>query len=267
MELATTTTCGFPRAFCSATSSADPLAILRATKSPLFFLNSHQPAGRPRTPLVRLMDTLVCEAITSVPKGTLRARGAAWVIRTFFVWAANNPVGHHGGARRVRLEEGQNLFPDPSIIANIRVALREPALEDIRIVTFREENTDNDLGGQSVVGPVEGYCDNGVALKSPADRIWPRSRFLLPDSLHRCNICHSPDGRKAATQLNHIRGVWTESSGMLDPGLYRGNICGVGSAVRNCCGTVVTVRSGYSLSFHTYRKLASLAVTTFRFAL
>ena len=89
------------------------------------------------------MNALVCEAVASGPIGTLRARSSFWVIRAFFMRAANNPVGHHGGTGLVGLEEGQNLLTDGGIIAHIQVALGEPAPENIRLVTFGEEASES----------------------------------------------------------------------------------------------------------------------------
>jgi hypothetical protein len=61
--------------------------------------------------------------------------------------AANNPVGHHGLKGCVGLEEGQNLLTDGGIIAYVRVALGEPAPQNVRLIPFSEENADDDLGG------------------------------------------------------------------------------------------------------------------------
>src|ERR1035437_4201076 len=126
--------------------------------------------------LGRLLNPLVGEAVTSGPIGTLGARSSFRVVRAFFVRAADNPVGHHGGAGCVRLEEGQKLLTDGGIVAHIQVALREPAVENLRLVTFIENHADGDLGGQLVVGSVEGHGGNGIAAKSRAEvRVQPRS--------------------------------------------------------------------------------------------
>ena len=52
------------------------------------------------------------------------------------------PVGHHGGAGCVRLEEGQNLLTKGGIMTHVQIALGEPALENIQLVTFSENNAD-----------------------------------------------------------------------------------------------------------------------------
>ena len=47
----------------------------------------------------------------------------------------------------------------------VQIALGEPALEKIRMVTFSEDNADDDLGGHFVVGSVKGHGGDGVAAK------------------------------------------------------------------------------------------------------
>jgi hypothetical protein len=134
------------------------------------------------------------EAVTSGPVGTLGARSSFRVVRAFFVRAADNPVGYHSGAGCVRLEEGKDLLTNGAIVAYIQVALGEPAVENIRIVTFSQDDADDDLGSQFVVGSVEGHGSNRVAAKSrPEVRVQPRlgQRSLLtesPPSFHQCNI-------------------------------------------------------------------------------
>ena len=117
--------------------------------------------------------------------------------------AADNPVGHYGGARCVRLEEGENLLTNGGIMTHVQIALRDPAPENIRFVTFSEDNADGNLGGQPVIGSVEGHGGDGVAAKRTAEfRVQPRScgRSLLAKSLpslHQGNIRRaSPDCRK-----------------------------------------------------------------------
>ena len=160
--------------------------------------------------LGRLLNTLVCEAVTSGPVGTLRARGSFRIIRALLVRAADNPVGHHGGAGCVRLEEGQNLLTNGGIMAHVQIALGEPGLENIRLVTFSEDNADGNLGGQFVVGSIEGHGGDGVAAKSrPEFRVQPRAcgRSLLAESLpslHQCNIRRaSPNCRKPRSASEH----------------------------------------------------------------
>jgi hypothetical protein len=94
----------------------------------------------------------------------------------------------------VRLEKGQNLLTNGGIITHVQIALREPALENIRLVTFSEDYTDGNLGGQLVVGSVEDNGGDGVTAKSRAEfPVQPRScgRSVLAESLpslHQCNI-------------------------------------------------------------------------------
>ncbi len=110
------------------------------------------------------------------------------------MWAADNRVGHYGGARCVSLEERQNLLTDGRVIAYVRLVLGEPALERIRFVTLGQEDADDDFGGQLVAGPVEGHSGNGVASKPTAELfVQPRSRgpSLVAEPfpfLHQCNI-------------------------------------------------------------------------------
>ena len=98
-------------------------------------------------------------------------------------------------------------------MAYVQVALGEPALENIRLITFSEDNADGDLGGKRVVGSVESHGDNGIAAKSRAEvRAQPRldGRSLFAKSLpsfHHCNIRRLPDCRKPANRLG------TSSSG------------------------------------------------------
>ena len=142
-------------------------------------------------PAFRSVNALVCEAVTSSPKGTLRARSSFRVIRAFFMRTADNPVSHHGRAWRVSLEEGQNLLTDGGITAHVQVALGEPALEKIWLVIFSEDNAHDDLGGQLVVWSVEGNGSNGVAAKARAEFLAQprlgRSLFVAESSpsLHR----------------------------------------------------------------------------------
>ena len=134
------------------------------------------------------------ESVTPGPIGTLRTRSSFRVVCSFFVRAADNPVGDHSGAGCVRLEEGQNLFTDGEIMAYVYVALGEPAVESVRLVSFSENHTHDDFGGQFVVRSVEGYCGNRVAAKSRAKvRAQPRlgEWSLLAESLlsfHKRNI-------------------------------------------------------------------------------
>jgi hypothetical protein len=137
-------------------------------------------------------------------------RSSFWVIRALLMRAADNPVGHYGGAGCVRLDEGQNLLTDGGIMTHVQIALREPALESIRLVTFSEDNADGNLAGQFVVGPVEGHGGDGVAAKSRAEfRVQPRSggRSLLAESLpslHQGNIRRaSPNCRKPRSGSEH----------------------------------------------------------------
>jgi len=44
-------------------------------------------------------------------------------------------------------EKGQNLLTDGGVMAYVQVALGEPALENIRLVNFREHYADDNLGG------------------------------------------------------------------------------------------------------------------------
>ena len=111
--------------------------------------------------------------------------------------AADNRVGHDGRARCVSLEKAQNLLSDKGIVANVHFTLGEPALEKIRLVTFGQENADDDFGGQFVVGSVESRRGNGIASKSRAELpVQPRSSgsSLLGRSLllHQCNIRRVP---------------------------------------------------------------------------
>ena len=89
---------------------------------------------------------------------------------------ADNPVGHHGRAWRVSLEEGQNLLTDGRITAYVEVALGEPALEKIGIIIFSEDNAHDDLSGQLVIWSVEGNGSDGVATKA-------RAKFLVQSRL------------------------------------------------------------------------------------
>lgn len=164
------------------------------------------------------LDTLVCKAVASRPIGTPRARSPQRVIYAFFMRAAENPVGYYGGARCVSLEERQNLLTDGRVIAYVRLALGEPALENIRFVPLGQEDADNDLGGQLVIGPVEGHNGNWVASKPGAGLFaQPRSGgpCLVAEPfpfLHQCNIRPVPTGcRKSAIASK------TES-GSSDPG-------------------------------------------------
>jgi len=122
------------------------------------------------------------KAVTSGPIGTLGARSSFPVIRAFFVRAADDAVGHDGGARSVRLEECQNLLANRGVVAYIQVALGEPALENIRVVIVSEDHANHDLRSQFIVGSVEGHGGNRVATKSVAEAcVQPRSggRTLL----------------------------------------------------------------------------------------
>ena len=147
-------------------------------------------ASRP----VRSLNPLVCKAVTSGPIGTLGARSSFRVVRAFFVRAADDAVGHDGGARGVRLDECQNLLTNGGVVAYIQIALGEPAFENIRVVIVRQDHANDDLGSQFIVGSVEGHGGNRVATKSGAGVcVQPRSRgrTLLAESLpslHQCNI-------------------------------------------------------------------------------
>jgi len=79
------------------------------------------------------------EAVASGPIRALWAGSSLWVVHAFFVRAANNPVGHDSRAGSVLGEEGQNLLTDGEILAYVQLAIGEPALENIWIVTFSEE--------------------------------------------------------------------------------------------------------------------------------
>ena len=117
----------------------------------------------------------MCESVTPGPIGTLGTGSSFRVVYALLVRAADNPVGDDGGAGCVRFEEGQNLLPDGEIMAYVQVALGEPAVENVRLVIFRENHANGDFGGQFVVGSVEGYGGNGVAAKSRAKvRAQPR---------------------------------------------------------------------------------------------
>ena len=150
----------------------------------------------------------MCKAVPSRPIGTPRTRSPFRIIGAFFMRAADNRVGHYGGARFVSLKEGRNFLTDGRIIAYVRLALGEPALEKIRFVTLGQEDADDDFGGQFVVGSVEGNSGNGVASKPRAGLfIQPRSGgpFLVAESLpflHQCNIRRVP-----ARSAMHQRGV------------------------------------------------------------
>jgi hypothetical protein len=130
---------------------------------------NRQPSWFVASAFIRSLDTLVAEAVTSGPIGTLRARSSFRVIRAFFVRAANNPVGYHGRSGCVRLEKGQDLFTDGGILAYIQVTLGEPAPEKIWLVILRENNAHHDFGGQFVAGSVKGHGGNGVAAKTRAE--------------------------------------------------------------------------------------------------
>ena len=106
------------------------------------------------------------EAVASGPIRALWAGHSLWIVHAFFVRAANNPVGHDSGARSVLLEEGQNLLTDGEILAYVQVAIGEPALEKIWIVTFREENAHHYLSSQFVIGPIKSDGGNWVASKT-----------------------------------------------------------------------------------------------------
>ena len=160
--------------------------------------------------LGRSLNTLECEPITSSPIGALRARISFWIIRALLVRAADNPIGHHGGAGCVRLEEGQNLLTNGGIMTHVQIALGEPTLKNIRLVTFSKDDADGNLGGQFVVGSVEGHSGDRVPAKSRAEfRVQPRScgRPLFAKSLpclHQRNIRRpSPNCRRPRSASEH----------------------------------------------------------------
>ena len=105
------------------------------------------------------------------------------------------------------LEEGQNLLTDGEIVTYIQVALGEPAVENIRLVTFSEDHANDDFGGQFVVRSVEGYGGNGVAAKrrvrvrtQPRLGKWSILAESLP-SLHQSNMRpRSQNCRKPRTE-------------------------------------------------------------------
>jgi hypothetical protein len=87
----------------------------------------------------------------------------------------------------VRLEEGQYLFTNGGITADVQVALGEPAFEKIRLVIFGEDHAHHNLGGQRVVRSVEGHGSNRVAAKTrtefvaqPRLGVWPLSGKPFP---------------------------------------------------------------------------------------
>jgi hypothetical protein len=153
----------------------------------------------------------VCESVTPGPIGTLGTGSSFRIVYALLVRAADNPVGDHGGAECVRLEEGQNLLTDGEIMAYVQVALGEPAVENVRLVIFRENHANGDFGGQFVVRSVEGYGGNGVAAKSRAKvRAQPRldEWSLLAESLpslHQSNI--RPRFAKLSKTANRVRGL------------------------------------------------------------
>jgi len=136
--------------------------------------------------LGRSLNPLVRKAVTSGPIGTLRARSSFRVVRAFFVRAADDAVGHDGGAQCVRLEECQNLLTNGGVVAYIQVALGEPAFENIWVAIVRQDHAHDDLGSQFIVGSVEGNGRDRVATKGGAEVcVRPRSngRTLLAESL------------------------------------------------------------------------------------
>jgi hypothetical protein len=95
------------------------------------------------------------ETVASGPIRALRARSSLGVVHAFFVRAADNTVGHDSVAGAVLLEKAKNLLTDGEIIAYVQVAIREPTLQNIRVVTFLEENAYRYLGSQCVIGAIK----------------------------------------------------------------------------------------------------------------
>ena len=93
------------------------------------------------------------EAVASGPIRAQWAGSSLWVVHTFFVRAADNPVGHDCRAGSVLLEEGQNLLTNGAILAYLQLAIGEPALEKISVVAFSEKKLTTTLVASLSLGP------------------------------------------------------------------------------------------------------------------
>ena len=95
------------------------------------------------------------------------------------------------------LEEGQNLLSDGEILAYVEVAIGQPALEKIWIVTSSEENAHHYLSSQFVIGAIKSDGRNWVASKTgPGRPVHPGAdgpfpAGFLPSLFHPCNIRHA----------------------------------------------------------------------------
>ena len=113
-----------------------------------------------------LLNTLMGETVASGPIRALRAGSSLGVVHAFFVRTADNPVGHDSGAGAALLEEGENLLTDGEILAYVLIAISEPTLENIGVVTFSEENTHHYLGSQFLIGAIKSQNGYWVASKN-----------------------------------------------------------------------------------------------------
>lgn len=73
------------------------------------------------------MNAFLRKTIPACPEGALGARSSFRIINALFMRTANDAVGHHDRLGTMRLDHGQNFFPDALVETHIG-SLREEAL-------------------------------------------------------------------------------------------------------------------------------------------
>ena len=108
----------------------------------------------PRAPTVD-----ACQS--SGPERTIRA-GGSFVVDTFFVWTANDPVRHHDRLSSSVCDEREHFLRHIDVVANI-AAFGEPALEVRDLGIFGGHDTDSELRCQGIVWAIKGHSRHRVA--------------------------------------------------------------------------------------------------------